>query len=317
MKMRRIAITGVSGYIGTRLLARLQTVQNVERIVGIDIKSPGVDCTKLKFHHQDISQPFSEVFVDNEVDAAIHLAFALKPAHDREKTRQIDIGGTSNFLEACHQARVKRIIHLSSHTVYGAHPDNTEPLTEDSPPRPLASFQYSWDKAEAERMVLDFASSHRDIPVTILRSCPVLGPNAADSVPAAMFKPIMLRVAGYDPPMQFVHEDDMIEVIIAFLGQNRAGIFNVAGDGEIRYGEISRLCGRRNITLPEWLLCFLMGISWTLHLQKESPPGGLEFIKHPLILSTEKVSREVGFRPRYTSREAVVFFISAGKNRQK
>ena len=157
--------------------------------------------------------------------------------------------------------QVNQILYLSSHTVYGAHADNTEPFTENSPLRPLADFQYSRDKAEAEQMVLDFAASHQDVSVTIVRSCPVLGPNAANSVPTAMFKPIMIRVAGYNPPMQFTHEDDLIELISIVISQNKAGIYNIAGRGEIRSSEIAKLCGKRVITLPEWLLHSLMGFS--------------------------------------------------------
>jgi hypothetical protein len=54
-----------------------------------------------------------------------------------------------------------------------------------------------------------------------------------------------------------------------------------------------------------------MGFSWALRLQNESPASGLEFIKYPPIISTEKVNREVGFQFRYSSGEAVAAFVSA------
>jgi UDP-glucose 4-epimerase len=125
-----------------------------------------------------------------------------------------------------------------------------------------------------------------------------------------MFKPIIIRVADYDPPMQFVHEDDLTEIIMTFLNQKKGGIFNVAGDGEIRYSEVARLCRKRTIALPERLLHLLMGFSWALHLQNESPPSGLEFIKYPPIVSTEKLKNELGFQFNYSSKEALVSFIS-------
>jgi UDP-glucose 4-epimerase len=126
----------------------------------------------------------------------------------------------------------------------------------------------------------------------------------------------MIRVAGYDPPLQFVHEDDLIELIMTLLSQRRAGIFNVAGDGEIRYTQVAALSGRRTITLPDKMLRFLMGFSWALHLQSESPASGLEFIKYPPIVSTEKLKREVGFQFRYSSREAVTAFVNSQRATQ-
>ena len=155
----------------------------------------------------------------------------------------------------------------------------------------------------------DFAASHKDVCLIILRSCPVIGPNAGTSIITSMFKPIMIRVAGYAPPMQFVHEDDLVELMMTFLSQQKAGVFNVAGDGEIRYTEIARLCGKRTVALPDKLLRLLMAFSWALYLQSESPSSGLEFIKYPAIVSTEKLKREVGFQFNFSSKEAIASFI--------
>ena len=309
--MKSIAITGISGYIGGRLLSRLDEIPSIGKIIGIDIKPPAKSSTKLRFYHREILQPLGDIFIENEVDSAIHLAFVLKSTHNKRRAWQVDIGGISNFLDACRQAGVKHILYLSSHTVYGAYPNNPVPLREDAPLHPMADFQYSRDKAEAERILTDFAASHRDICLTILRSCPVIGPNAANSIVTSMFKPVMIRVTGFDPPLQFVHESDLIELMIAMLRQKKAGIFNVAGDGMVRYGEVIRLCGRKTIALPAWLLRLSMSLSWALHLQSESPASGLEFIKYPPIVSTDKLKRETEFQFRYSSRDALMSFIDS------
>ena len=308
--MKNVAITGVSGYIGSRLLSRLDDMKDVQRIVGIDIKSPKYISTKLKFYRQDVSGPLNIAFVENEIDTAIHLAFVLKPGHNRKDAQQVDLGGTQNFLEACRQAEVAHIIYLSSHTVYGAHPDNAQQLTEDSPLRPLHGFQYSWDKGQVERMLKDFFSCQEDVCLTILRSCPVIGPNAAGSVVTGMFKPVMVRVIGYDPPMQFVHEDDLVELIITLLRKRKTGTFNVSGDGEVSYSEVIRLTGRRTVAFPEKFLRLVLGLSWALRFQNESPTSGLEFIKYPPVVSTEKLKRETGFRFNHSSREALLSFLT-------
>lgn len=306
--MKRLAITGVSGYVGSRLLSKLAEAEWLEEAIGIDVRPPQHPQPWLKFYQRDISKPMDGILAENRVDAAVHLAFVLRPTHNRALARQSDIGGTSSFLEACRRARVTHILYLSSHTVYGAHPDSDGPLKEDSSLRPMADFQYSADKAETETMVRQFAAANPDCCVTILRSCPVLGPNGAGSVATAMFKPVMLRVTGYDPPMQFVHEDDLTNLMLTLLKQGKGGIFNVAGDGEIRYSHIARMIGKRMITLPEVMLRPLMGLSWTLRLQRESPASGLEFIKYPPLVSTEKVQAETGFRFRYSSQDVIAAY---------
>ncbi len=305
-----VAITGVSGYIGGRLLACLDGLPEVGRVTGIDIRPPAVTPAKLRFYCRDIRQPLGDIFIENEVDCAVHLAFVLRPARNAADARQVDVSGLSNFLVACRQAGVRHILYLSSHTVYGAYPDNLVPVKEEAALRPASGFQYSADKVEAERVLADFAAEHGEVCVTILRCCPVIGPHAGASVVAAMFRPVMPRVAGFDPPLQFVHEDDLTGLMVAMLKRRQEGVFNVAGDGEVRYSEVARLCRSRMVALPDRLLRWLMAFSWALRLQDESPPGGLEFIKYPPLLDTGRLKKETGFRLRYSSQEALEVFIA-------
>jgi UDP-glucose 4-epimerase len=307
--MMNIAITGISGYMGTKLLRHLDSFYAVHKIIGIDTKEPRVKSTKLEFYQQDIREPLNDLFIKNKVDTAVHLAFILRPTRQTALARQVDIEGTKNLVNSCHQAGVKHLLYLSSHTVYGAHKDNPIPLTEDSPLRPVTGFQYSRDKVEAERILRDFGASDQNITVTILRSCPVIGPGAVGSATTIMFEPfMMIGVAGYDPPMQFVHEDDLTILLGTFINSPKEGIFNVAGDGVLKYSEIARLLSKRLLKLPGKLLELLIAFSWSTYLQSASPASGLEFIKYPPVVSTDKLKRELDFTFKYSSKEALSTF---------
>ena len=59
------------------------------------------------------------------------------------------------------------------------------------------------------------------------------------------------------------------------------------------------------IVLPGPLLQAAMKLSWALRLQGDSPVSGLEFIKYPPVVSTEKLNRELGFTFHYSSRDVV------------
>src|SRR5512136_2071975 len=101
--MKNIAITGISGYLGTRLLARLDAIDSIQKIIGIDVRQPALTPPKLKFYLQDVLKPFGDLFIENEVDTAIHLAFVVKPTRERASTQKIDVEGTTNFVQACQQ----------------------------------------------------------------------------------------------------------------------------------------------------------------------------------------------------------------------
>jgi UDP-glucose 4-epimerase len=130
-----------------------------------------------------------------------------------------------------------------------------------------------------------------------------------------MFKPpVMIGVTGFDPRMQFVHEDDVIQVIGTFLNQKKGGIFNVAGEGDLRYSEVAKLARKKLLRLPNGLIKPLMRISWALHLQNHSPYTGIEFIKYPPVVSTGKLLKETGFKFQYSTEEALSSFLSSLRN---
>ncbi|MBN1259275.1 MAG: NAD-dependent epimerase/dehydratase family protein [Anaerolineae bacterium] len=309
--MQHIAIVGASGYIGSRLATYLGRLDDVERILGIDVRPTPVKCTKLRFEARSVLDPLAQLFREHRITSAINLAFVVHPSRNREKTEEIDVGGNRRFLEACRDSGVEHVLYLSSHSVYGAHPDNPVPLTETCPPRPLYDFQYSWDKVQTEQLLHQFAGENPAITVTILRVCPVIGPHAADAIVALMFKPkIMIGVAGYDPGLQFVHEDDLTSVIAEFLRLRLPGAYNVAADGTIPYSQVARIAKRRMLKLPNGLLRAVMGISWSLHLQHDSPPSGLEFIKYPPVLDNRKVKKALPFHFSYNSEAALQSYLS-------
>ena len=131
-----------------------------------------------------------------------------------------------------------------------------------------------------------------------------------------MFKPpIMIGIYRFDPPLQFIHEDDLMRLIEIFLVDKMEGIYNVAGDGEIKYSDVAKLLRKRMLKLPERLLEFLMLISWVMHLQTDSPASGLKFIKYPPVVSTDKLVKYIGFRFQYSTKEALSSLVSALRNR--
>jgi len=308
--MKNVAITGIGGYLGGRLLYRLEQEDEVERIVGIDVKEPGAISSKLKFYRQDVREPFADIFADNQIDTALHLAFQVTPIHDEAGTHSINIQGSQNFLEACERASVSQLFYMSSHTTYGAHADNPESIPEDAPLRPTSDFLYPNDKAKVDLMFQDFMTSHPDMCVTIVRTVAVTGPNIVSGGLTVLFTPVMVRPGGYDPTWQFIHEDDLVEVVTVLLKQKQKGVFNVAGEGGLRYTEMIKAVGKRSIALPAGLLSRFTRLSWQLHLQSRSP-GGVEILKYPIVVNTEKVRKATGYQFRYSGPEAFKAFLDA------
>ena len=306
----RVLVTGASGYIGRKLIQRLEGNPKVEEIIALDLQliPPSFRCA---YYQRDITLPIDDILREHSVNAVVHLAFQIRPSHNRQATWRTNVRGTEAVLKSCAQEGVKRFLYLSSTTVYGAYANNPDILTEESPIRPVHGFQYSEDKAEVEALLGRFSEEPTDNTVNVLRGCVVMGPSASNFVSQALSRSFLVALKGYDPPMQFLHENDLTDALITCLQSDSSGTYNVAGEGTVNWRDLTQMSGQRLITLPAPVIYGVTEATWRLRLQGESSAAGLNFIRYPWVASTEKMQRELGFKPRYTSREALAEFIEA------
>ena len=311
-----IAVTGALGYVGTVLIRHLVEREDVDSVLATDVREPNQALgSKVTFVRQDVSEPFPGLFAEHEVDTVVHLAYVLRQSRNRQANRRVNVDGTRNTLEACRRGGVGRIVYLSSTSVYGAHPDNPQALTEEMLARPVTGFQYSEDKLESERLLNEFASAMSGVAVCILRCCPIMGAHADNFIASAFDKPLLVAVSGTNPPMQLIHEEDMVRCLtLAVLG-DAVGLYNMAGAGSIGWREMASTRGRHVVSMPAWLLYPLTQLTWALRLQSDSPAMGLDMIRYPWLASTKKIEREMGFNPRYSSRDAWAAYVERGEGR--
>jgi UDP-glucose 4-epimerase len=306
--MKRIAITGSSGYIGSRLVTALLEQPGVESVLGLDIRRPPLSPPAgFLFQKADVRQPYADTLVRQGVDAAVHLAFAFAPSRNSRRARAVNLEGTRHFLEACLAAKVNRAVVLGSATAYGAFPENPERLTESSSLRADPSFQYSYDKRLCDEACLRFAAEHPRISLAICRPPIILGPHVDNYFSRMVFKPKVVLARGQDPPMQFVHEDDMAGAIIALLHADEPGPFNLAPEGTLRITELAAEFKRAPLALHPALLGWLCRLTYTLRLGwlNETPPGALKYIRYPWLIDGRKFHQATNFECAFSTLDTV------------
>jgi UDP-glucose 4-epimerase len=321
----RIAITGSGGYLAHRLIGRLGSDPDVQFILGLDIRprQPKTACPSA-FIQFDLTSPWESLrneLASKQIDTALHLAWQFNPIHNARRHREVDVKGSENFFRAAAAAGVKRIVYTGSTTAFVNARNNGRALTEDDPVSGTPRYLYSKHKAEVDRMARDFMRDHPEIAVLILRGAIVVGPHTKNIVsqmtewPAAWF-PFMFTVAGADPPMQFLGEEDIAEILYRALKSHVTGVFHCAGDGTLRFREVVRMLGKRRLPLPAPILYGLTDIFWRLRLSP-FPAGILDLIRYPWIADNSRLKSEFGYALRTTSREALASFAAARKARLK
>lgn len=305
MRPVRYLITGGAGYIGSRLVDHLSGRPETEAIVVADVRAPASFRPKTSFERLDVRDRAGvRALMEREPpDALVHLAFLLNPIHDEAAMYDVDVNGTQYVLEAASKAGVGQVLVTSSTTAYGAFGDNPVPLTEEDPVRGAPDFSYARDKAESDRLCQLWALEHPDRVMTIVRPCIVFGPDVDNYIVRLWLRqPFHADLRRGDPPLQFVHVDDVAEALIGLLEGRHAGAFNVAADGHITVREASDLLGLKSRRVPYGAYKRLAAALWRARVS-EVPAGQIEFAIHPWVASNEKLKQTTGWSPRWTSRE--------------
>ncbi|HKZ50860.1 MAG TPA: NAD-dependent epimerase/dehydratase family protein [Dehalococcoidia bacterium] len=302
-----LAITGVSGYFGKKTVLALEEEPAVARILGLDVASPGFSSAKLSFIPMDIRSPdMAQALREAEIDSVLHLAWIFDPIHSYRRMYDVNVNGTLNLLTACKQAGVKHIVFLGSTTCYGAHADNPEWLQEDRPLRGNWGFPYARHKVLAERLCDDFEKANPHIALTRLRTCIVLGRNTDNFIKALILMrgPRHALVRGHNPDIQFLHEDDLATLLRLVLRERPRGIYNAAPDDAMPIRQVADIAHNPVFEYPHWLVRPMFALLWYLRLVPV-PASYLPFIMHRWTASNARIKRELGWRPLYSTREAL------------
>ena len=313
----RVLVTGGSGYLGTRLLRDLAAGDGVEELVDLVVRPPPEPIPRVCFIQGSVTDDLRATFLDHGIDVAVHLAWTVDPLHDHRRQRDICIGGTRRFLEACSDARVKQVLFTSSATAYGANLAHRVPLDESAPLLDRHHFQYSAEKREAEGLFGAWGEAHPSAVVQVARPTVVAGEHASNFIFRTMDRGPSLRPAGCDPVIQLVHEEDCAAALAAILRSRLPGAFNVTADGDLLLSEVNARLGIRAVPVPLPVLYAVVAAAWTLRLPGlgDAPPEFVRFVALPWTVSNRRLKEEVGFRFRLDGRATLEAYASARERR--
>ncbi|HTD08750.1 MAG TPA: NAD-dependent epimerase/dehydratase family protein [Solirubrobacteraceae bacterium] len=312
-----VAVTGPTGEIGQAVVDALERSRDVGSILGMARRpfDPGAHgWRKVSYRQGDVLDRDAVDGLVAGADVVVHLAFMIMGG--AKESRAVNLVGSRHVFEATVSAKAKRLVYASSVAAYGFHRDNPQPLTEDVPARGTAAHYYSAQKAEVEALLSKTLAGSATASY-VFRPCIVAGPKApllidslpytqiSERLPAAVLGlldglPILKPVLP-DPgtPFQLVHHDDVASAMrAAVLGQGAPGVYNLAGPGKLTVKQLADELGWYSIPIPELAVdaaAEMIGRLGFLPAQAQ----WIAAFREPVIMSTDKARRELGWRPSH------------------
>ncbi len=254
----RVLVTGSRGMIGSELCGRLKEK-------GIETREFDLALGNNLLDKKDCAEAVKGIH------AIVHLAALLEESAGKQKLFETNVLGTKNLLEAAIQARVPKMVFLSTTGVMKNIEGKANEETEIAP-----TTNYEQSKAEAEKLVLQ---SQEAIAITILRSALVLGPNKYWKNIFRLIEKGFPLIGEGKNKWQTIYYKDLVSAIIFVLEreQTEQETFIVAGEEAPTLKELAELIAKELgtngeiKTVPIWLgkaIALIYGLFYALRGKK-------------------------------------------------
>ncbi len=303
----QVLVTGATGFLGGALAMRLARD-------GVQVKALARRPQKAGYIKQqpnitivegDITDAERMKQVTQGCSVVFHVAAALGGKF--KKQRHINVDGTRNAMLAAAEAKVDRVVVVSSIAVYGY--DYEGDITEDYEQRPKRSF-YNITKSQAETVVCEIGTQY-GIPYTIIRPAMIYGPRS-NAWTSTMFKvakrnptPFLGDGHGSVHP---IYVDDVVD-LMTVLATHPAAVgqaFNCSADPAPSWrkflGGYSSLAGHnRWLSIPPIVMrpiAPLIELFLTLSGEPQELPQLIDFLQASKTYKMTKARELLGWQPK-------------------
>lgn len=309
-------MTGGAGYIGSTLIQYLLKTYPTWNVLATDIKPLPISIESSNFEFLTLDISDRNIVIDTiqtwKPDSIVHLASILNPppGMSEEVQWKIDVHGTKNVLDGAVYARTNQVIITSSGAAYGYHKENKEWIEESDPIRGHSAFVYSKHKREVEELLSEYRKIYPQLKQLILRPGTILGKTVNNLITDMFQKPFVMGILGHKSPFVFIWDEDVIQIIVKGIAENKEGSYNLAGDGALSLEEISRMIRKPYLPIPAFLL---QSILWILRLFRltQYGPDQIDFLRYRPVLANQQLKNVFGYTPKYNSKETFIAYLNA------
>lgn len=320
---RCILITGAAGYVGAMLCDQFSQCPGLKEIIAID-KEP---MPELLAGNKKITWVTAELSADDwqsEVakkmpEVVIHCAWQIRELFEqKDLQRKLNIEASKEVFDFVFGApSVKKLIHFSTISVYGAAENNTkERLFIEGDMHREGEYLYGVEKKEVEAILAEkYANSDRSKKVFVLRPGTIMGPRCKYMMKKEGLlyylenKAPFIPIATEDWGRQYLHEDDLTDIVAMLTFNNVPGryeSFNLAPADLLLAKDFGEAFKKGTFYVPPVLVQIAFFFAWHLSQGKISTGAGIwKYLCYPIFVDGSKVVKYLKYQYQYSSKEAL------------
>jgi len=303
--MKKILITGISGFVGGHFVHYLTTNHNVFEIHGISRSKPAWDFVNTPagllnghyFHQADLNDipKIKSLIVEIQPDYILHLAAQSSVAESWKSPVFSFMNNTNIFLNIIDTVRLNdnaaRVLSIGSSEQYGIVSEKDLPISEDSPQSP--ENPYAVARVAQEQLARIYAKGY-NLDICCTRSFNHCGPGQTDRfVVSAIVKQFVKIAHGLQDPVihigngaivrDFVDVHDVVEAYNLLLTKGKKG-------------EVYNICSGQGRAIRD--IVTMLSNMFDIHVQVHQEQSQIRPIDNPRIVgSFQKIQRDLGWRP--------------------
>jgi dihydroflavonol-4-reductase len=309
----RVFVTGGTGFIGGEVGRQLrQRGDEVVCLVRSAEKEKGVVALGCEVVYGDLGDASVLRSGMDGCDAVIHAAAVYEvgiPASQRPAMREANVAGTERVLRAALEAKIPKVVYVSTVGVFGNTHRQVVDETYEHPGKHFTSY-YEETKLEAHRIAKRMIAEE-ELPCIIVQPGGVYGPGDTSSIAALLDQFLSGRMPLLPFPELGIclsHVEDIAAGILLALDNGRLGQAYVLSGPVTTVREaievVAGIAGRKapKHAIPTFLMKALIPIGPLVGKTMGQPPNLRELIASAdgvtFWASHEKASRELGYAPR-------------------
>ena len=340
--MKTLFITGAAGYVGAMLCDQFSKRPDVGEIIALDMENtPELLKDNPKVHWikaNTADMSWQDGVRVKSPSVVIHTAWQIRELYGRRRLQwHWNVRGSTHIFDfALKTPSVKKLVHFSSAAVYGAEKSNTfDQLFTEGDPLREEEYSYGKEKVTVEKILRGAweksgSRAHGTTQVFVLRPAAITGPRGRymrtrfglQSALSGQLKgdfvyKIISAMVSFVPATprwvrQFIHEDDVCDIVAMLTFNDVPGThetFNSTPPGEPVYApQMARAVGKRVLRVYPWMVRLAYFVFWHITRGKVPTSRGIwRFYSYPIVMDGSRLTREYGYRYRYSSRDAFAY----------